>query len=1011
MTWGGGVRLSRVVRMWVPLGAALALIAMLTGAALPGGGPGQSAPRRAALAFIANQGQLDRRVAFYLPGRAGSVYFTARGATMTLPAAPGAPTYATRLAFVGGRPVTPVGTSPLQTTVSYFHAADWRTGIPTFGGVVYDNVWPGIDVAFSGSGSSLEYRFLVEPGADPSDIRLAYRGASSLAVGGDGSLQIGTPAGQTVDGAPRTFQRVNGRTVPVRSGFRVLSRTGFAFSVGPFDSAHTLVIDPITFSYSGYLGGSGNDAAYGVATDGSGNVFVTGATTSTDFPVKVGPQPAANGNDDAFVVKLDPSGALVYAGFLGGSGQDFGYSIAADAAGNAYVTGGTTSSNFPVVTGPGTAHGAEDAFVTKISPDGSTLLYSGLLGGPNADVGFGIALDSAGDAYVVGALSNNCSAAALARPVAPATTGGNDVLLAKVSPTGALVGTLRCYGGAQDDSAYGAAVDSSGHLFVTGFTASSDFPVFAPLDVSYNGGPEDGFVSEVSADLTGLVYSGYLGSPGDDYGAAVAVNGSGNAFVTGQTDSPLFPHVGAPELTFGGASDAFVTGLSSTGTTSFSGFLGGGFPDAGFGISMAPSGDLVVTGQADSPDFPRSGPSPCWSTSFDAFVSTLASDGSKIKTSVLFGGSGDDAGVSVAAIGNGAAVVGFTNSKNFFPVSSGSDKTFNGGPNDAWVTKWNFGQPGPISPPGVIVYDFQQGNKPLKVKVITVDGCRYTLIPHGLNFSAAPVWSPDGTFIAATASSGGNPDIYLLNFFDPSGKPKRLTHDAASEKQPAWSPNGKQIVFASDRGNPVGQYDIWVMNSNGSHAHPLIGGPLSQQNPAWSPNGKTIVFQAFDTHTGLSRLYAATSTGHNVHPLTSGPQDSSPNWSPDGTQIAFQRSNQIYLMHADGSSIHKLSHQPAGANKSPAWSPEGERIAFDHSPSATSSQDDIYLINANGTNLIKVTNDKSKETFPRWLPVIGASGSGSAASSHPSRPLLPPPRGGTGLIPGPPAALVRRAGS
>src|SRR5437763_7358911 len=222
MTWGDPVGTDRAVRRWVPLGVAVALLAALTGTVA---GSATASGHRAGhaatgLSFVANRGQLDPRVAFYLPERTGGVYFTSRGATLSLPIVPGAPGYATQLRFVGGRTVAPLGSARLPGTVSSFVGARWQTGIDTFAHIVYPQVWPGVDVVFSGSGARLEYRLVVHPGADPADIRLAYRGASSRGLGSDGALQVATPTGTPEDTRPTTYWRVGGRTARGRSSFR-----------------------------------------------------------------------------------------------------------------------------------------------------------------------------------------------------------------------------------------------------------------------------------------------------------------------------------------------------------------------------------------------------------------------------------------------------------------------------------------------------------------------------------------------------------------------------------------------------------------------------------------------------------------------------------------------------------------------------------------------------------------------------------------------------------------------
>jgi hypothetical protein len=320
--------------------------------------------------------------------------------------------------------------------------------------------------------------------------------------------------------------------------------------------------------YSGFLGGSGYDEGYGIAVDSSGNAYVTGDTWSSDFPAVVGPGTSHSGLFDAFVAKVNPSGtALVYSGFLGGSGHDGGYGIAVDSSGNAYVTGYTGSSNFPTVVGPYTSYNGDvDAFVARVNPSGTALVYSGFLGGSGHDEGYGIAVDSSGNAYVTGVTySSNF-------PTTPGafdtTYGGGtcgdypdtypcpDAFVAKVNPSGTALVYSGFLGGSGDDGGYGIAVDSSGNAYVTGDTWSSDFPAVVGPGTSHSG-LFDAFVAKVNPSGTALVYSGFLGGSGWDRGLGIAVDSSGNAYVTGYTGSSDFPTVVGPDLSFNGG-DAFV---------------------------------------------------------------------------------------------------------------------------------------------------------------------------------------------------------------------------------------------------------------------------------------------------------------------------------------------------------------------------------------------------------------------------------------------------------------------
>jgi hypothetical protein len=253
--------------------------------------------------------------------------------------------------------------------------------------------------------------------------------------------------------------------------------------------------------YAGFLGGSDSDYGWGIAVDASGSAYVTGGTFSSDFPAVVGPDLSYNSNGDAFVAKVNPSGtALVYAGFLGGSDSDYGWGIAVDASGSAYVTGGTFSSDFPAVVGPDTSHNGDwDAFVAKVNPSGTALVYAGFLGGSDSDYGWGIAVDASGSAYVTGGTFSSDFPAVVGPDLSYNSNG--DAFVAKVNPSGTALVYAGFLGGSDWDEGYGIAVDASGNAYVTGWTFSSDFPAVVGPDTSYNGG-RDAFVAKVEAGGT-----------------------------------------------------------------------------------------------------------------------------------------------------------------------------------------------------------------------------------------------------------------------------------------------------------------------------------------------------------------------------------------------------------------------------------------------------------------------------------------------------------------------------
>ncbi|HKS96923.1 MAG TPA: SBBP repeat-containing protein [Terriglobia bacterium] len=361
--------------------------------------------------------------------------------------------------------------------------------------------------------------------------------------------------------------------------------TNFPTTTGAFQTkyggsadAFVAVLNPsgAALVYSSYLGGSGSDFGQGIAVDSSGNAYVTGSTDSTDFPTAKPLQSANGGASDAFVAKVNSSGStLVYSTYLGGASADAGQAIAVDGAGNAYVAGATASANFPVANAfqPASGGGDQDAFVSKLSADGSTLVYSTYLGGSGADRAFGITLDSAANAYVVGD-TTSANFPTTSGVVQASNNGSSDAFASKLNAAGSALVYSTLLGGSDLDRASAVAVDASGHAFITGLTQSGNFPTAHSVQTKFGGGTcgsspcSDAFVAELDPPAASLVYSTYLGGSGADAGQAIALDSSGNAYVAGGTASSNFIAVGgAFQGTYGGVGatgNAFVTKISGS---------------------------------------------------------------------------------------------------------------------------------------------------------------------------------------------------------------------------------------------------------------------------------------------------------------------------------------------------------------------------------------------------------------------------------------------------------------
>jgi hypothetical protein len=624
-----------------------------------------------------------------------------------------------RMQLVNGNPAARAERlDQLPGKVNYFIGNDparWHTNIPTFARVGYQGVYPGIDLVYRGSGGQLEYDFLVAPGADPGRIGLRFAGADALSLDARGDLVIEAAGTQVVQHRPAVYQDISGVRQGVAAAFRLDPGTRLVtFDLGVYDASRPLVIDPQVVSYSTYLGGPGYDYGYGVAVDGSGSAYVTGEAGSS-FPL-VNPEQQYAGGKDAFVSKFSPDGStLLYSTYVGGIHEESADAIAVDFKGAAYITGYTLSGDFPTTPG---------AF-QPLNGDGTC--------NDNTD----------------------CS----------------DAFVTKLSPDGAALLYSTYLGTNYTESGEGIAVDAAGSAYVFGQTNGKTFYTLNAAQPTFGGGScthdistypcFDAFITKFNPAGTGLVYSTYLGGNRDEayffhFTGDITVDPAGYAYVTGYTESYNFPLKNALQTVKGPARSGYVTKLSPDGSAFvYSTYLGGyQWGGRGTGIAADSSGSAYVTGRSGG-DFPTT-PGAFQAVppgDAEGFVSKLPPDGAALLYSTFLGGTKADEAKAIAVDAAGSAyVTGWTYSKDF-PTQSAFQPAFGGGEDDAFVTKLN--------PAGsnVVYSSYLGGGGNL---TISEAGLALDVDPLGNAFVAGGTESTDfPTVRPFQAQSGGNNDAFL----------------------------------------------------------------------------------------------------------------------------------------------------------------------------------------------------------------------------------------------------------
>jgi hypothetical protein len=696
------------------------------------------------LTFEANQGQTAGQVKFLSRGKGYTAFLTGNGMILSLrpsqgsarqpnannpaTAAAQAPTVLQFTLVGAAANPTVVGEDLQPGKVNYFIGNDptkWQTNIATYGKIRYHNVYPGIDMVYYGNHRQLEYDFAVAPGADPNQIQFAIAGANSISLDSSGNLVLDTGNGDLHFERPMIYQESNGVRVPVPGAYVMKDATHIGFSVSAIDPTKPTVIDPVLV-YASYLGGAGDDVATGVAVDSTGSVYLAGYTDSTDFPIAtLGSLPP--GNTHVFVSKFDPSGSnLVYSDYLGGNNYEYGFALTINSADEVYVTGSTASSNFPVVNAyDSTYPGSFNIFLTEISADGSTLLYSTYFGGNGSDLPSSIVLDSSSDVLIAGnTTSTNFPVSNAYQSTVSANQGGvfgNYGFLSKFTPDGsALVYSTyfagntnvsyNCGGTPCWSSPYsginGLAVDAGGNAYVGGTTNTYNFPTTSNTYQTSNSAPENGtvaFVSKFSSSGT-LTYSTYFY---ESSGAMTAVNGiavdsSGSAYVTGTAFSDgTFPltttAICDPSVYGENCEFSFVTKFNSTASSLlYSTFLGPYNLSTPVAIALDANDDAYILGSTNSTTFQLVNGIEGFSTEGTQYVvgsdyDILLVEIDPAAASQLFatylGGSGNNtAGAMVLDASANIYVTGSTDSIDF-PVSQGSFQEIIGGNTDAFIAK------------------------------------------------------------------------------------------------------------------------------------------------------------------------------------------------------------------------------------------------------------------------------------------------------------------------------------
>ena len=738
-----------------------------------------------------------------------------------------------RMFLAGANPNAALFTAePSSAHVNYLIGRDshrWIHNLALAKQIGFRGVYPGIDVVYYGRGRNLEYDYNVAPGAKPQSINLKVVGSGTISMA-NGDLRYMSKQNNLLWQQPVAYQIIGGHKCAVPAKY-VLNRNGsVGFGLGKYNHSYSLVIDPVVV-FSTYIGGSGIDNGQGAGVDSVGNGYVAGSTTSVNFPKTEGP--ILSGNEDGFVAKYSPAGRLVWATYFGGTGADTATGLSVDpASGECYVVGNTKSIDFPAPGGFQTANGGgQDGYLVKLSADGSTIKYGTYLGGTGADTATSVS-NVVNGAVVVGGgtASSDFPTSGNLQPFVQGSDGFVCLVNTAVTGANSLVDST-FIGGSSNSQVNGVAIGSDNGIYMCGTAGASLNVTPGAMQTTFGGGSSDGFVAKIKPDFSGFNYETYLGGSLADAANAIAVDSTGQAYVTGATTSSNFPvRTGGYLTVFPAGSvsnEAFYTKLSADGKTIQASTLFGGGDVAGpptqsggaqgNGIALDGLGNVFITGSAGANmQFATAIQAVPLQNAFggasdDGFLAEFSPDGTTLDYSTYLGGSSADSATGIAVNGNVGYVVGATSSANFPTSGAFIQQPIFGGGSDGFVVKFGI-----------------SGNQPevyADVSQAVYAGSIGQILPiHGINFlPGGTVRFPDGItvpyqYINSTSvtivipdSEDANPGILNCLFINPGidEGTAPFTIDVISNPVPAVINITPTSVYA---GSPA--FPLFIVGSN-----------------------------------------------------------------------------------------------------------------------------------------------------------------------------------------------------